>query len=129
MAGILLDTHVLIWLLDGSPRLGTDARRRIDTADAIAVSVGSLWEIAIKTSMGKLPAVAGIEATIAAGGIRRLGIEPSHLAALTLLAWHPGHRDPFDRLLIAQAQAEELTIVTADRQFNRYQVMLHKVGE
>lgn len=120
MARLLLDTHALIWLLDGSPRLGPKARHQIDSAQDAAVSVASLWEIAIKTSLGRLPAVPDLEATISSGGLRRLGIEPAHLAALTKLSWRKDHRDPFDRMLVAQAKAEGLALVTADPHLKGY---------
>ena len=81
---------------------------------------GSGWEIAIKVSIGKLAALPGLPAVLAEAGVRRLGIEDEHLRRLESLPWH--HRDPFDRLLIAQAQAEALTVLTADPAFGDYAV-------
>lgn len=124
----LLDTHVLIWLVNGSTRLGTDARERIDGAAELWISVASLWEIAIKTSLGKLPAVPGLATTLTAGGAHRLAIEAGHLEALASLPWVAGHRDPFDRMLIAQAQTEGLALVSSDRRLSAYDVEISAAG-
>jgi PIN domain nuclease of toxin-antitoxin system len=117
---LLLDTNALLWLLAGDPRLGAQARQQVDTAAELVVSAASLWEIAIKVSIGKLAALPGLPAVLAEAGVRRLGIEDEHLRRLESLPWH--HRDPFDRLLIAQAQAEALTVLTADPAFGDYAV-------
>ncbi len=117
---LLLDTNALLWLLAGDPRLGAQARREVEAAAELVVSAASLWEIAIKVSTGKLAALPGLPAVLAEAGVRRLGIEDEHLRRLESLPWH--HRDPFDRLLIAQAQAEALTVLTADPAFGDYAV-------
>ena len=117
---LLLDTNALLWLLAGDPRLGAQARREVEAAAELVVSAASLWEIAIKVSIGKLAALPGLPAVLAEAGVRRLGIEDEHLRRLESLPWH--HRDPFDRLLIAQAQAEALTVLTADPAFGDYAV-------
>jgi PIN domain nuclease of toxin-antitoxin system len=117
---LLLDTNALLWLLAGDPRLGAQARREVEAAAELVVSSASLWEIAIKVSIGKLAALPGLPAVLAEAGVRRLGIEDEHLRRLESLPWH--HRDPFDRLLIAQAQAEALTVLTADPAFGDYAV-------
>ena len=117
---LLLDTNALLWLLAGDPRLGAQARREVEAAAELVVSAASLWEIAIKVSTGKLAALPGLPAVLAEAGVRRLGVEDKHLRRLESLPWH--HRDPFDRLLIAQAQAEALTVLTADPAFGDYAV-------
>ena len=117
---LLLDTNALLWLLAGDPRLGTQARQEVEAAAELVVSAASLWEIAIKVSLGKLAALPGLPAVLAEAGVRRLGIADEHLRRLQSLPWH--HRDPFDRLLIAQAQAEALTVLTADPAFGDYAV-------
>ncbi len=117
---LLLDTNALLWLLAGDPRLGAQARQEVEAAAELVVSAASLWEIAIKVSIGKLGALPGLPAVLAEAGVRRLGIEDEHLRRLESLPWH--HRDPFDRLLIAQAQAEALTVLTADPAFGDYAV-------
>ena len=117
---LLLDTNALLWLVAGDTRLGLQARREVEVAAGLVVSAASLWEIAIKVSIGKLAALPGLPAVLAEAGVRRLGIEDEHLRRLESLPWH--HRDPFDRLLIAQAQAEALTVLTADPAFGDYAV-------
>ena len=104
--------------LAGAPGLGARARHEVEAAAELVVSAASLWEIAIKVSIGKLAALPGLPAVLAEAGVRRLGIEDEHLRRLESLPWH--HRDPFDRLLIAQAQAEALTVLTADPAFGDY---------
>ena len=117
---LLLDTNALLWLVAGDPRFGAQARQDVESAAELVVSAASLWEIAIKVSIGKLAALPGLPAVLAEAGVRRLGIEDEHLRRLESLPWH--HRDPFDRLLIAQAQAEALTVLTADPAFGDYAV-------
>jgi len=119
---ILLDTHVLLWWLNDAASLGERARAQIsDSENAIIVSAASLWEIAIKQGLGKVEAdIAEIEKDIAQQGMIRLGIEADHLIELTSL---PNlHRDPFDRMLISQARAEDMPLMTADTQIAAYSI-------
>lgn len=118
----LLDTHALLFWLNDDARLGPRVRKLIaDPRNDILVSSGSFWEIVVKMRIGKLTADINeiIDAT-ERGGFVRLGIEPSHLAALATLPLH--HRDPFDHLLIAQALAEQATFVSADKNAPKYPV-------
>ena len=119
---LLLDTHVFLWYLADSPKLSKSARSAIARAGSVYVSVASLWEIAIKLSLGRLRAKkldASRLATLAEDcGFLELRIHATHAAGL--LALPSPHDDPFDRMLIAQAITEELTILTADAAFAAY---------
>ena len=119
----LLDTHAFLWFLSDSPRLSATARTLIENPDTQPfLSVGSLWEMSIKISLGKLsiaqPFDDFISQQLNLNGIALLGITLEHTAVLTALPFH--HRDPFDRLLVAQAQTENLPIVSADKAFDAY---------
>ncbi len=122
---LLLDTHALLWWLEGSPRLSDAARRMIgDEQNTAFVSAASAWEIATKHRLGKLPeanAVAfDVRGCIASQGFEELAIDVDDAERAGRL---PGpHRDPFDRVLIAQAQARDLPIVSKDSMFDRYGV-------
>lgn len=119
---LLLDTHALLWWLSDDAALGAKARALIaDPANDVLISVASLWEIVVKVRIGKLVAnIAAVGAAAQAEGFVTLDIRPPHLATLTALPSH--HRDPFDHLLLAQAQAEGLAFVSADRNAPLYQV-------
>ena len=122
---LLLDTHILLWVLEGHPSLSTQARDLIqDTANEVYVSSASLFEIAIKTRIGKLHTqrttsniVEEMAQTLA---IQLLPILASHLDAYQTLPLYEDHRDPFDRLLLATAQSEQLTLMSDDGKFERY---------
>jgi PIN domain nuclease of toxin-antitoxin system len=123
---LLLDTHVLLWLLNDD-RLSAEARRAMaDPESAVFVSVVSLWEIIIKRRIRKLTAdVAAIAAQMApASKLQWLGITEAHLLALDGLPVHQQHRDPFDHLIIAQAISEGMTLVTRDGNAVLYPVPL-----
>jgi PIN domain nuclease of toxin-antitoxin system len=120
---LLLDTHALIWALMTPDRLSMAAREAIqDETNRIFVSVVSPWEMAIKESRGRLRCPDDLEVRLEEMRCRLLPISVQHAAAIGSMPDH--HRDPFDRMLIAQAQIEGLTIVTSDRQLQRYQVAL-----
>lgn len=123
---LLLDTHALLWWLLDDPAMPAAPRRAIERAEAVFVSAASVWEVAIKQRLGKLPELA-IAATELPGLIRDsrflpLPIDERHAAAVVSLPLH--HRDPFDHLLIAQASIEQLTLVSRDRRFADYGVKL-----
>lgn len=111
---LLLDTHVWLWWQANDSRLGVITRQLLANASEVHVSAASVWEIAIKVALGKLtlPADADVEAELSACGFLALPVQIVHANQVRSLL--PLHRDPFDRLLIAQAQVEELTLVTAD---------------
>jgi PIN domain nuclease of toxin-antitoxin system len=120
---LLLDTHTFLWFLLEDPQLSTTANNLIvDPASDIEVSPATYWEMAIKISLGKyaLPEPYDIEREIATNDFHILPIEPKHTAVLTTLPFH--HRDPFDRLLIAQAMAEAIPILSVDTAFDAYPV-------
>jgi len=119
---LLLDTHALLWWL-ADEDLTTQARDAIaDPANLVVVSAASAWEISIKRALGKLAAPDDLEQQVQEGGFSPLPISIAHALAAGQLARH--HEDPFDRMLIAQALAEGLTIVTRDKRFNDYGVPL-----
>ena len=121
---LLLDTHALLWFATDDRRLGRRAAAAMEADDAaLYISAASVWEMAIKTSLERLSLPASVEAYIAdklEEGYRILPVEWTHAAAVERLPWH--HRDPFDRLLAAQAIVERLTCVTRDRTFRLYGV-------
>jgi PIN domain nuclease of toxin-antitoxin system len=116
---LILDTHVLLWWREAARPLSRRARAEIaDGSNEILVSVASLWEITIKRSLGKLTFPDDLEAVIAEERLGLLSISFQHLRTLDSLPHL--HRDPFDRLLLAQSLAERLPIVSNDRRFAAY---------
>jgi PIN domain nuclease of toxin-antitoxin system len=114
---VLLDTHALLWFCEGSPRLSHAARNAIEHSDNERyVSNASAWEIAIKLSLGKLELLIPFDdllpGVLAANGLIELKPTFKHYRALLRLPMH--HRDPFDRLLVAQARVKEMTLTTCD---------------
>lgn len=111
---MLLDTHVLLWLLEDSPRLGPRARAAITAAPAPRFSAASTWEIALNQSRGRITVPRDIDEHLRASGLTELPVLSRHTRAVLD---HPAlHRhDPFDQLLVAQAVTERITFVTADR--------------
>jgi PIN domain nuclease of toxin-antitoxin system len=117
---LLLDTHVVLWWRLDSPRLGAEARKAIASADMAWVSAASAWEVAIKRAVGKLRFTGSFAAMVAASEFDELPITLAHAEQVSLLA--PHHADPFDRMLVAQARSEGLTLVTHDKQLAPYDV-------
>ena len=121
MRRLLLDTHAFLWWLADAPQLSDAARKAIgDERNEVFVSAASGWEIAIKRQLGKLQAPDDLDAAVEAEGFSHLPISFFHGEQAGLLPGH--HRDPFDRMLVAQAQAEGLVIVTADPKLALYGV-------
>jgi PIN domain nuclease of toxin-antitoxin system len=119
---LLLDTHVFLWWDSDLPRLGTIARSAIrDPSNTVFVSAVSVWEIAIKRRLGRLPFEGSPTANIARNGFIPLAISPEHAERVGDLPLF--HSDPFDRLLIAQAQLSGMTLVTVDQKIRRYPVV------
>jgi PIN domain nuclease of toxin-antitoxin system len=120
---LLVDTHALLWWLADDPALSPAARAAIaDPANEPLVSSASVWEIAIKRSLGKLTAPEDLPARIADGGFVWLPISPQHAWQVRDLPRH--HRDPFDRILVAQALIEGVAIITTDAQLGDYGVQV-----
>jgi PIN domain nuclease of toxin-antitoxin system len=122
---LLLDTHTFLWFINDDARLSRRAAEQIgDPAQRVVLSVVSAWEITIKTGIGKLTLDRALvdlwPASIEANSFDELNVTAAHIFALGSLPLH--HRDPFDRLLIAQARAEHLTIVSADSAFDAYEM-------
>jgi PIN domain nuclease of toxin-antitoxin system len=118
---MLIDSNALLWFVAGdSKRIGRMLRAQIE-AEATTVSVASLWEIAIKVALGKLEAPDDLPAKVEQLGFYLLPVTAEHAWRVRQLPVH--HRDPFDRLLIAQAQVERLPIFTADSLFDAYDVV------
>jgi PIN domain nuclease of toxin-antitoxin system len=122
---ILLDTHAMIWFLEGAPQLGKTVETVIaDRNNKVLFSVASHWELCIKVSIGKIALMdhwhVMLGRTMREIGIQWLPIDPNHSRTIVDLPFH--HRDPFDRLLIAQALCEQLTVATHDAQIRKYPV-------
>lgn len=122
MSAALLDTHAALWMVANSKRLSPKALETVlAPGTRLLVSAASLWEVAIKRSLGKLRAPADLSRRLAAlRQVELLAISPLHAEAVGELPWH--HRDPFDRLLVAQALAEHVAIVSADDALAQYGV-------
>lgn len=119
----LLDTHALLWFLGDDPKLPTEVKELIETTEEVYVSIGTFWEMAIKDGLGKLslPApIADVMADCEKLGFSVLPIKAAHLTDLKSLPFI--HRDPFDRLLICQAKAEGMTLITVDENIVKYDV-------
>ena len=122
---VLLDTHAFLWFVQDDLKLSNAARALIESGETRPfLSIASLWEIAIKMSLGKLeltqPYEEFIPQQLAANGIGILNITIEHTAAVASLPFHS--RDPFDRLLVVQSKIEEMTLVSADSAFDTYDV-------
>jgi PIN domain nuclease of toxin-antitoxin system len=119
---LLLDTHIVLWQLQGARRIRAAARRAIQDADELAFSVVSFAEIGVKAAAGKLVVPRDLREHVLRAGLQILGLAADHGLSVADLPMH--HRDPFDRLLISQARSEGLAIVTADERFAAYDVPL-----
>lgn len=119
---LLLDTHVFLWWQAGDPRLGEEVKERLAESPLIFVSAASAWEAAIKVALGRLRLPKTVEEGVEEAGFSKLPVTFAHAERVASLPRH--HADPFDRLLIAQAQQEGLTLVTHDVAFRRYEVEL-----
>ncbi|HEX8028179.1 MAG TPA: type II toxin-antitoxin system VapC family toxin [Vicinamibacterales bacterium] len=117
---LLLDTHVLLWWQRDDRRLNRAARKAIATADIVWVSAATACEVAIKQALGRLRVNEPLRVTVGVDDLTELPLTVRHAEQLALLPAH--HRDPFDRILLAQARVEGATIVTHDRAFETYGV-------
>ncbi len=120
---LLLDTHTLLWWLNDDPTLSAEARELIgDGRQTVYVSAATAWEISIKKALGKLEAPDDLDAALSANVFQELPISIAHATAAGQLPNH--HSDPFDRMLVAQARLENLTLVTRDQNIAKYQVAI-----
>ncbi len=117
---LLLDTHVVLWELSDVRTVGARAEQELEQASEVAFSAVSFAEIGVKASIGKLAVPDDLDEYLRRGGVRVLRLEPAHGLAVAELPLH--HRDPFDRLLIAQARCEGMTLMTADAAIMAYDV-------
>ena len=116
---LLLDTQTYLWFVADLPKLSKEARAAIEDSDEVFVSAASIWEATIKVAIGRLQAAPGdLVAGIAASGFVELPVSARHAAAVAALPMH--HRDPFDRMLIAQALDEPMRLLTADSLLKAY---------
>jgi PIN domain nuclease of toxin-antitoxin system len=118
--GLLLDTHVVLWWLADDPSLSGEINDRLDHEPDVYVSAATIWEVAIKQAIGKLPEPAGLPELIRGSGFAELPISSEHAMSAARLPLI--HRDPFDRMLVAQARQEDLTLVTRDSRCQKYDV-------
>jgi len=122
---LLLDTHIFLWAISEPERLSPRVQEIIkDARNEVLLSIASAWEIVVKSSRGKLdvprPAMAFVQRQLGRHRVALLPLRLSHLSALERLPWH--HRDPFDRMLLAQCSEEGASLVTVDTQLGRYGV-------
>jgi len=123
---LFIDTHVLLWWLDDSPELSEAGRTAIsDPGNLIVLSAVVVWEIRIKQALGKLEIPPDFYRVVQQQGFELLSITADHSYAVGDLPMH--HRDPFDRMIIAQAKHEGLTVATRDTVFNKYDIPVLKV--
>jgi len=122
---LLLDTHVLLWWLDDDPNLSRQARTAIaDGRNLVFISAAVIWEIQIKYALGKLKIPANFREVLEQQEFEPLDITMEH--AYTVADLPPHHSDPFDRMLVAQAKVESLTIITRDNHIKKYKISLIK---
>jgi PIN domain nuclease of toxin-antitoxin system len=120
---LLLDTHAALWWLSDDERFGQSAAKHLaDETNQLLLSAAVIWEVAIKRSLGKLETPPDFGPTLLGAGAIPLPITLEHAAAVEALPWH--HRDPFDRLLVAQAEIEGATLVSHDGALGAYGVEL-----
>jgi PIN domain nuclease of toxin-antitoxin system len=120
---LLLDTHAVLWFLSGDDRLDENAARHItDEANRVILSAAVVWEIAIKRSLEKLVVPREYRSLLLDGGAQPLAVTVYHAAEVKRLPWH--HRDPFDRILVAQATVEGAAIVSRDERLRPYGIPL-----
>jgi PIN domain nuclease of toxin-antitoxin system len=117
---LLLDTHVVLWWLTDDPTLSNDIKTRLDHDPDVYVSAATVWEVTIKQAAGKLTEPADLPERMRGSGFADLAISSEHAIAAGRLPL--SHRDPFDRMLVAQARCEDFTLVTRDPQCQKYEV-------
>lgn len=127
MSRLLLDAHALIWWDSGSKELGETATKAIQSATTVYVSAASEWELAIKAALGKVKLRRSILEAALDAGFEPLAISFQHSQAVRILK--PIHKDPFDRLLVAVAMVEDLTLVSSDALLAQYPIRVIEAGK
>ena len=122
---LLLDSHVFLWWKTADPRLSSPMVRTIAEAEDVYVSAATAWELGLKVSLGKLRLPESVEDGITAAGFTELPVHFRHTREAVILP--PHHHDPFDRMLVAQARCEGLTLMTHDDNITRYEVAVLRV--
>jgi PIN domain nuclease of toxin-antitoxin system len=122
---ILLDSNVLVWWAEGNSRISPRLRGQIENRPLAFASLASAWEIAIKSSIGRLRLPLDFEEFLDRFGFELLPVRLDHIREIETLPFH--HRDPFDRMLIAQARLEGLQIITRDRHLEAYDVRVYRI--
>jgi PIN domain nuclease of toxin-antitoxin system len=118
---LLLDTHTALWFLSGDERLSDSAKQHLlDDTNRVLLSAAVVWEVAVKTSLGKLVVPEEYVSLLLGAGVQALPVSVEHAAAVAALPWH--HRDPFDRMLVAQASIEQAALVSRDDALRPYGV-------
>jgi PIN domain nuclease of toxin-antitoxin system len=120
---LLLDTHAALWWLAGEELIGREAESYLtDETNQVLLSAAVVWEVAIKRSLGKLEAPTDFASTLLGAGVQPLAVSLDHAEAVEHLPWH--HRDPFDRMLVAQASIEGAAVVSRDQRLLAYGITL-----
>jgi PIN domain nuclease of toxin-antitoxin system len=123
---LLLDTHIFLWIVESKPRLGRRGMRLVRAASEVFVSSATIWEVAIKASVGKLRVnPEDLIEEIDAGGFQHLPVLAKHAARVAQLPLL--HRDPFDRMLVAQAISESMQLLTADAHLTHYSELVVQI--
>jgi PIN domain nuclease of toxin-antitoxin system len=122
---LLLDTHVVLWWLVDDPGLADDVKESLDHEPDVYLSAATVWEVAIKHALGKLVGPDDLPERVRDSGFQPLPIADRHAIVAARLPFH--HRDPFDRVLVAQALVEGLTLVTRDLEIQKYEVALRVI--
>lgn len=117
---LLIDSHIALWWLAEDPSIGMHCKEHLRTADEVFFSAVTPWELGIKRALGKVSYPDGLASELTSSGFRELPVSAEHAERAPDLPLH--HRDPFDRMLVAQAQAEALVLVSADRSLRPYDV-------
>lgn len=124
MKRLLLDTHIFLWWLNNDPKILNIAKHIATPVNEVYISAATIWEISIKKALGKLKAPDNMDQIVEEKGFEKLPIKLLHGEKAGQLPIFNNHKDPFDRMLIAQAQSEGLTLITNDTKFRPYEVSI-----
>lgn len=123
----LIDTHIFIWIMEDSKKISAKVKLQLkDSANEVFISVATIWEVAVKKSKGSLKTPKNIQKGVNEVGFKILPIELPHALEVENLPFYRDHKDPFDRILISQAKAENLTLITSDPKIWKYKIKILK---